>query len=157
LNGGKVVILDSYGIGIDLPATWEGRIFILPPDPDLRHLPIVHAGNFSLPTDQSSYGTEAILQMGGHGAFLALVEYGPNMLGRGDFARSSLPLPIAGKQLRPSAIHMTRSDLVGYQGLFNQSGRPFSLQLVLGTKGDFTTSLAEANEVLLSLTVSEAG
>jgi hypothetical protein len=48
------MLLKGHGIGLDLPARWDGRIFQL-----ANTGPTLHAGNFVLPVDINGFGTVA--------------------------------------------------------------------------------------------------
>ena len=118
------MILSGYGISLDLPEGWEGRIFKLNPGPGESVFPNVHAANFPLPTDQSNYGTGASLQMNGHGAFFALVEYDPALLGRDDFAVTTPLLPVDQTQLLNAQALSVTAGLVGYRSSFSRAEPP---------------------------------
>ncbi len=153
---GAETIISSYGIGLDLPPGWEGRIFRYEPEADALVFPIVHAGSFSFPPDENSLGDGAIRRMHGRGAFFALVEYEPGMAGDAGFSRVGLPLPIAEPHLRPEALNAPSRGLLGFQSLFQLTGRPFAIQLAIGAGGDVEGDLSAVNAVLGSLTVDRS-
>jgi hypothetical protein len=148
-------MLAAFGISIDLPEKWEGKIFMYEPEPDFLVFPIVHAGNFSLPNDENTFGTLSMLKIRGRGAFLALVEQDPALAARPDFAAERLRLPIAMEDLDPARLPRRQPNLLGYQALFHSEGRPFVLQLMIGSREDTEANLASTNEVLSSLAMEK--
>jgi hypothetical protein len=64
------MLLNGYGVTIDLPTRWDGRIFQLPDTG-----PTVHAGNFAVSQDNDGFGSMATDAMRPGNIFLAVVEY----------------------------------------------------------------------------------
>ncbi len=151
------MIISSYGISIDLPQGWEGRIFVNPPQDDgSLCFPRLHAGNFPIPLDGTGFAFEAIREMGKEDVLLALVEYSPRRADKPAFASKTLS-PIQASQLQSNAFHGPRPDYVSaVQVTFTLSGRPFCLYVVGSTVGDLETRLQELNAALVTLRISRA-
>jgi hypothetical protein len=124
--------LSAYGITIELPRGWDGRIYRRPgADPTL------HAANFPLPGDDADFGSGALAHLPQHGVFFALKEYraGPHLRpGVGLYASRSISLPLRPSDFNPRALQVGRPRQVGYQHFFTAAGeRPFCLYAVLST------------------------
>jgi hypothetical protein len=124
--------LAAYGIEIELPRGWDGRIYRRPgADATL------HAANFPLPHDDADFGSGALAHLPGHGAFLALKEYraGPHLKpGVGLYASRSVSLPLNASDFNPRALQVGRPRQAGFQHFFTASGdRPFCLYAVIAT------------------------
>src|SRR5206468_10250400 len=89
-DGGRAAMrLSNYGITVDLPATWEGRIYRRP-----QGFPILQAATFPLPLEDGDFGSGAVASMGSSDTFAALLEYDPELSFTGIFGPSCLPLPL---------------------------------------------------------------
>jgi hypothetical protein len=124
--------LEAYGIAIELPRGWDGRIYRRPgADPTL------HAANFALPSDDADFGSGALAHMPEHGAFFALKEYAawPHLRpGVGLYASRSIALPLNESDFNPRALQVGRLRQAGYQHFFTAPGeRPFCLYAVVST------------------------
>jgi hypothetical protein len=127
-----VARLAAYGIAIELPRGWDGRIYRRPgADPTL------HAANFPLPRDDADFGSGALAHMPERGAFFALKEYraGPHLRpGVGLYASRWLSLPLNESDFNPRALQVGRPRQAGYQHFFTARGeRPFCLYAVVST------------------------
>jgi hypothetical protein len=124
--------LAAYGIAIDLPRGWDGRIYRRPgADATL------HAANFALAADDADFGSGVLAHMPEGGAFLALKEYraGPNLQpGVGLYASHSISLPLKDSDFNPRALQVGRPRQAGFQHFFTAAGeRPFCLYAVVAT------------------------
>jgi hypothetical protein len=138
----------GYGIQIDLPRGWEGKIYRRPEGD-----PTVHAGNFPLPAQDGDFGSAAVSGMPANGLFIALTEYRHEDAARQLFAATGLPLPIAPSDLDSHALQRTLPGQSGVQRFFTQSGRPFCLYLVVGSSPTRDKLVEEANRVLRTLSI----
>lgn len=122
--------LAAYGIELELPRGWYGRIYRR-----RGAAPTLHAGNFELPADDADFGSGALGRMPGGGMFIALKEYqtGPELRpGRGLYAPHSIPLPLQTRYFNPHALQVGRPGQAGYQHFFTAAGkRTFCLYAVL--------------------------
>ena len=140
--------LTGYGISVDLPSGWEGRIYKRPEGD-----PTLHAGNFPLPVEDGDFGSGALTAMGDGGAFLVVTEYDHALAARGLFAPvAPAPLP-ATSELNAWALMRIRKGQFGIQRFMTIAGRPFCMYLVVGSVPSPSRLLAEANHVLRSLSI----
>lgn len=143
--------LDGYGIQVDVPEGWEGRIF--------RHEggePSLHVANFALPVEDGDFGATSIASMRAGGVFLALTEFGIELAGRGLFDQPGPPRRLRAADLSPAALQRTIPGLAGVQRFFTASGRAFCLYLVVGaaSKLDAAPLVAEAVHVLRTVDIA---
>jgi hypothetical protein len=124
------VRLAAYGISLELPRGWDGRIYRRPGASST-----LHAANFQLPPDDADFGSGATGRMPPGGIFLVLKEYaaGPRLRpGVGLYASHSLPLPLKRSYFQPRALQVQRPGQAGFQHFFTAAGRrPFCLYAVL--------------------------
>jgi hypothetical protein len=122
--------LAAYGISLELPRGWNGRIYRRP-----GASPTVHAANYRLPAHDADFGSGATAHMPLGGIFLALKEYaaGPHLRpGTGLYASHSLPLPLQRRYFHPRALQVGRPGQAGFQHFFTAAGRrPFCLYAVI--------------------------
>lgn len=144
--------LSGYGITVDLPPGWEGRIYKRPEGD-----PTLHAANFPLPLEDGDFGSRALAAMGNGGAFLVVTEYEPALAGQGLFSPPApSPLP-ATSELDPWALLRVRRGQFGIQRFMTIGGRPFCVYLVVGTLPSPSGLLADVNVVLRTLSIVPAG
>lgn len=144
--------LSGYGVKVDLPSGWEGRIYKRPEGD-----PTLHAGNFALPVEDGDFGSRALAAMGSGGAFLVVTEYERSLAGLGLFSpEAPAPLP-ATSELDAWALLRVRRGQYGIQRFMTIGGRPFCVYLVVGTVPSPSRLLAEANVVLRTLSIVPAG
>src|SRR5207247_10659109 len=114
--------LSNYGITVDLPATWEGRIYRRP-----QGFPILQAATFPLPLEDGDFGSGAVASMGSSDTFAALLEYDPELAFTGIFGPSGLPLPLRAGDASPKALQRLLPKRTAIQRFFTESGRAFCL------------------------------
>jgi hypothetical protein len=140
--------LTGYGMSVDLPSGWEGRIYKRPEGD-----PTLHAGNFPLPVEDGDFGSRALAAMGDEGAFLVVTEYDHALAARGLFAQAApAPLP-ATSELNAWALMRIRKGQFGIQRFMTIGGRPFCVYVVVGSSPSPSRLLGEANNVLRSLSI----
>jgi hypothetical protein len=140
--------LSAYGIDIDLPPGWEGRLY-----QRLGGFPILHASNFALPPEDGDFGSRAVSTMDGRGVFVGLVEYDSVLAGSGLFTASGLPLPLRGSEASPKALQRMLPARGGIQRFLTQSGRAFCLYVVVPTGVSRDRLVQEVNRVLSTLNI----
>jgi hypothetical protein len=137
--------LSRYGLQVDLPAGWDGRI----------GRGAIHAANFPLPNESSRWLQSASTRLGGNDVLVLLFErdHGP-----GD----SPPEPPAPElegplRIEPSdfspAYEVVDDDHGHGRRLFSMSGRDFVLFVETGALSPAPDLLAETNRLLTSLRV----
>jgi hypothetical protein len=146
------VKISGYGITVELPATWEGRIYKRP-----EGFPILHAGTFALPAEDGDFGSGAVASMGSSDAFAALLEYDPTLAYTGIFAPNGFPLPLRGSDASPKAMQRIVRGRTAVQRFFTESGRAFCLYAVFPAGARLVSLVAHANRILQTITIDPPG
>lgn len=132
--------LHAYGIEIDLPRGWDGRIFRRDgADATL------HAANFPLPAADGDFGSGATGRMPHGGALLVIKEYraGTKLVpGTGLFAARSIPLPLHPRHFHTRTLQVGRPGQAGFQHFFTAAGRPFCIYAVVKGPSSGAASIA---------------
>lgn len=156
--------LRAHGIGVDLPAAWEGAISVeqssgVGPfgvgDPPAT-LPVAHFATFPLPATRGDFGGSVVAGMSGDDAFVALLEYGAEHAGTGLFARRGLPRRLDPRRFSPSGLHRRIRGHVGQQTFFTEGGRAFCLYVVLGSDADRHLLTRRVEQVLATVEIEAA-
>jgi hypothetical protein len=178
--------ISGYGITATLPPAWEGRITKLAPvvptaavsqaaqaaqaaQADLAHtavptagataevtMPFLHLANFPLPPRRGAFGTGAVEVMTGTDVLIVLFEYSAASVGTALFAPPRMPRVLHPGAFSPHALQRILPGQGGYQAFFTESGRAFSLYVVLGSLGRAATTLPAVNQVLDGLRIDPA-
>ena len=144
--------ISGYGITVDLPTGWEGRIYKRPEGD-----PTLHAGNFPLPVEDGDFGSGALATMDSDGAFFVVTEYDRALAAQGLFAPQAPAVLPAAPELDPMALLRTRPGQSGLQRFITIGGRPFCVYVVVGSAPSAGELLRQANDVLRTLTIVPAG
>ncbi|MBM9468706.1 hypothetical protein [Nakamurella leprariae] len=149
-----VTPLSGYGLGVQLPAGWEGRISRRPVPttsftPQTRAdtgpgnagadgwlgeqmLPVLHAANFPLPAVRGDYGSSAVERMGRQHIFIGLLEFGAECLGSALYAPLGVPR-VSLADFHPNALQRRLPGQSGCQMFFTAADRPCCLYVVIGS------------------------
>jgi hypothetical protein len=138
------VRIARYRVSITVPDRWDGRIYERP-----GGLPILHAANFRLPTNDDDFGTKATLRMGSQGIFIVLLESGT----RTGFKHARLPI-----QIRRSDFLLQFKGVPPSHGFarrrFTTHNRGFSLWVQFGRRKPTDVMLRRANTVIGTLLIT---
>lgn len=147
--------IDGYGIGIDVPTGWEGRIYKRPDDPadPGTRFPVLQLGNFPLPVEDGDFGSGAVSSMGAGGVFAVLMEFGPDYVARESFPVISLPLAPSAAEFDPASLQVTIPGQAGVQRFLTVNGRAFCLYVVVGSLMNVGNLARQVLQVLSSLSV----
>lgn len=146
--------LRAHGITAPLPGGFEGRIFVRATVGQEVTYPVAHFATFALPIDVGDFGGGAVDRMGVDDVFVVLFEYGPESLGRALFARQGMPRALLPADFRPYVLRRGLGGQSGTQWFFTQSGRPFTLYVVLGSHARRHVLVPRVNGLLASVSVS---
>lgn len=176
--------LTAHGIAADLPRGWEGAITAqraIPASDEERRTgaprrrtgiagepgeietatapsvaapPAVHLANFALPPERGDFGSGAVEEMLPSGAFVALVEYGPECVGTPLFERvEDLPRRLEPAVFDPSGLQRQLPGQLGHQRFFTYRDRAFCLYVVLGSRGRAPDLVRDVNRVLAAIEI----
>ena len=164
--------LAGHGIAVGLPARWEGRLYRRTVgEPAARSSaaqpaatgwpgevshPVLHLANFALPASRGDYGTGAVELMGPDHLFIALLEFGPDLLGTALYAPRGVPRVSPG-QFNPNGMQRRVAGQAGLQHFFTEADRPFCLYVVIGSHRQAVRLAKHANEVLERIEVHHGG
>jgi hypothetical protein len=149
--------LRAHGIEAPLPNGFEGRIFIRAATGDEVTFPVAHFATFALPQEVGDFGGGAVNLMGTSDIFAALFEYGPESLGKLLFARQGMPRSLSADDFRPYVLRRGLGGQSGTQWFFTETGRPFSLYVVLGSHAQRNALVPKVNSLIGSLAVGPTG
>jgi hypothetical protein len=162
-----VTQLGAHGIGVTLPAGWEGRVFRRPaagelsaatadgvpaPPGETTHA-VMHVATIALPAGTGDFASGAVDRLGHEDALIVLFEYGSESVGQPLFAAPGIPKNLRADQFSPGVLQRTLRGQAGAQLFFNDSGRAFCLYVVLGSYANRRKLVPAVNEVLDTLTV----
>ena len=139
--------LSRYGISVELPDGWEGRIYRR--DEGDRTL---HAANFPLPSEDGHFGPTARPSLGAPGVFIALTEYGRDAAGTALFAARGVPR-LRGVVPDPRGLLRTLPGQAGVQRFFTAAGRAFCVYVVVGKRPSPERLVGRADAVLRTLLI----
>jgi hypothetical protein len=147
--------LDGLGLSVDLPQAWEGRIMVLTSEDGTRY-PNLHAGNFGLVPEGSTFGQFSIERMDPQKALVVVVEYGPGSVGTPLFNSGRWPPTLAAGDLNPANFAGPRPPgLAANQNFVTVNGRAFCFYAVVGLDQGVAPRLEEVNAVLRSIAVAK--
>jgi hypothetical protein len=143
--------LTEYGVSVDLPSGWDGRIYTRDVGGQARAA--VHAGTFPLPAQRGDFGAGAVETMGGGDVFVVLLEYDPAQTGQPLFQSQSQPSAFSTAAYSPNMLQRAIAGQAGAQAFFAAGGRAFCLYVVLGSFGNREKLAAVANEVISAIRI----
>lgn len=138
--------LNGYGVTVDLPAGWDGRIYTRDVGGAARAA--VHAATFPLPAQRGDFGAGAVEMMGGGDVFVVLLEYDPAQTGQPLFQAQSQPAAFSPGAYSPNVLQRAIAGQAGAQAFFAAGARAFCLYVVLGRYRNRDELAAVANEVI---------
>ena len=136
--------LAAEGLAVDLPAGWEGEIYVRPPGPTGAQVgpaaarsgharPVLQLADFALPRVRGDFGGGAVELMGPRNIFVSLFEHGPESVGMPLFETHGPPWPVSSSAFGPNRLQRPLPGQGGGQWFFHQHGRAFCLYVVLGS------------------------
>jgi hypothetical protein len=149
------VTIEAHGIAAELPHGWSGRIFRLDGGGTT-----LHAGTFTLPLDDSSFGDASTAAIPVGGSFFALTEYLPGAglePGAGLFAPRRFPRPLDPASFSSRKLAHGRPGQLATQHFFSAARRPLCLYVVIAaapSRAGRRAQLDDLNRVLASVRVA---
>jgi len=163
IGGVGVNRLAAHGVSLEVPAGWEAELSTQQDpaalDPDLQlgaksQLVVVHAANFSLPTERGDYGRGAVEAMDANSIFVTLIEFPAASVDRQLFAAAGLPTRLRPADFAADQVQRSLPGQAGVQRFFHVGAgvkrRPFCLYAVLGAYSKRAMLVAELNRLLSS-------
>lgn len=176
--------LNGHGIALRMPRGFEGHIFrraeappeaagrarvaapptgtlaapalpSLPSVPPAPTYPVLHAGNFPLPSGMGDFGSGAVEVMTTGDVLVVLFEYDAASVGTPLFAVGGIPT-LRPTDFRPDTLQRPINGQVGVQRFFSEAGRAFCLYVVLGGEADRAHLVALVNQALRDLVIDPA-
>ena len=154
--------LSSQGIDVDVPQGWDGEIYRRPGGFETQGAavgeetkPVLHIGNFPLPTQRGDYGSGAVEIMKADEILIVLFEFGQDSVRTALFRSGGIPVVSA----NDFATHTMQRPLPGQSGaqfFFNAAGRAFCLYVVLGSHARRRELVPEVNAVLGTLDLASS-
>jgi hypothetical protein len=149
-----VAVLRAHGIEAPLPPGFEGRIVVRPAVGREVPYPVANFSTFALPVDVGDFGSGAVSMMGPSDIFTTLFEYGPESLGQPLFARQGMPRSLAATDFRPYVLRRGLNGQSGSQWFFTESGRPFTLYVVLGSHIQRSLLVPRVNDLIGAVAIA---
>jgi hypothetical protein len=146
--------LTGEGLSVDVHPGWDARIFRRRAQgPETTHA-VLHLANFALPSDAADYGDGAVQVMGSTHVLICLVEFHPSSTGAALFASVGFPLPLSPADVNATTLQRAVGGQGGIQRFFSQTGRAWSLYVVLGGINRRDQLVALVNSVASTIEVS---
>jgi len=146
----------AHGIRAGLPVGFEGRIFTRQGSGIEVANPVAQFATFALPAEVGDFGGGAVNLMGDRDVFVVLFEYGRDSVGTRLFAHPGLPRVLTTDHFQPHVLRRGLTGQSGTQWFFTDSGRPFTLYVVLGSHARRSALVPRVNQLLAGLTVDPA-
>lgn len=128
--------------GVTGPDGWTGELT----------RPILHMGNFRLPSERGDFGSGAVDIMGPHNLFIAVLEYGPESVGTELFAPQGIAR-VGPTDFNPNCLQRRLPGQAGYQRFCTVSERAFCVYIVLGSGSNAKKLSTAASAVLATVEV----
>jgi hypothetical protein len=118
--------------------------------------PNLHAGNFGLTPEGSTFGQLSVQRMDPEKAMLVMVEFGPGSVGTPLFNSGRWPPIVAARDLNPANFPGPRPPgLAANQNFVTISGRAFCVYVVMGFADGTAPRIDEVNAVLRTIAVGK--
>ncbi|HET6793465.1 MAG TPA: hypothetical protein VFH45_03425 [Acidimicrobiales bacterium] len=147
--------ISAYGITVDVPAGWDGRIYRREADVGETTHAALHVASFPLPGRRGDFGSGAVEAMTADDVLLVLLEYHPDSAGAPLF-QSSVPVSLDPAAFSGSSLQRPLAGQGGMQRFCTASGRAFCLYAVLGNLAARGRLVPRLDGVLATLSVAPA-
>jgi hypothetical protein len=148
-------MLNAYGLAVAPPRGWDVRIIRRAQGArGERSRPVLHACTRPLPEDRGDYGSGVVELLGPADVFVALLEFGPESVGKPLFARQGVPRPLPISSFSPNRLQRTLPNQSGLQLFFSDNSRAFCLYVVLGNHSRRLDLVPRADQLVDSLSVA---
>lgn len=164
--------LAAYGVTVDAPPGWDGRItrravdeptlavrtFATASRRDLRESThaVVHLANFALPETRGDFGSGAVEIMAASHVLAVLLEYHPDAARTTMFATRGAPERLDLGAFSGNGLQHALPGQGGAQWFFQESGRAWCLYVVLGNLGGRATLVPMVESALARVRIEAA-
>jgi hypothetical protein len=160
--------MDAYGISVDVPGGWDGRIFRRQQHGDMRAsaevpgpaapqgevtLPVVQVATVPLPADIADYGSDVVGDLGATDALIVLKEFDAGSVTQALFALEGLPRSLDPDAFSQGTLQRSIEGQAGVQVFFHESNRAFCIYVVVGSYLQRSKVVPAINRVLASISL----
>ena len=159
--------LAAHGIGVTLPAGWEGRVFKRPLAGEVGAAAadgapaaagettnaVVHVATIPLPAGTGDFASGAVEDLGRDDVLIVLFEYDAGSATQPLFAAQGLPTSLDPDDFNPNVLQRTIRGQAGVQKFFHDQDRAFCLYVVLGAFAGRQQLVPRVNQVLATMTI----
>ncbi len=158
-----MALISAHGLSITVPKGWHGVIYRRQQEgPRLRDRvgstgttnSVLQVANFPVPPESGDYGTEAHARMGTGGVVLTLLEFDFEAAQTEMFADRGVPRSVNSNRFDPSVMPQPVPPRTGFQWFGHESGRAFTMLVVLGSHRLRHLLAKELNNPLATLQIS---
>lgn len=142
----------SHGFTISAPPSWDVRVYRRAATIGEQTFPVMHAGNFALPSQRGDYGSGAVELMGPSHVLVVLFEHDREAVNTTLFQRRGMPFARA-EDFSPRALQRTLRGQSGVQYFFHEANRAFCLYIVLGSHARRRRLVDAANQLVASVAI----
>jgi hypothetical protein len=147
------VALTAHGIAANLPAGFEGRIFVRPSVGAEISRPVAQFATFAIPEGIGDFGGNTDTNLGPADIFAVLFEYGPESVGTALFSVQGIPSGLTTKDFLPYVNRPGVGGSLGIQRFFTVSGRPFMFYARLGSLQQQVALVQKVNQLLANVNI----
>lgn len=144
--------VSRHGISLDTPPGWDVRLYRRAPAPGQTTYPVLHTGNFGLPSLRGDFGSGAVERMGPANVLVVLFEHAQSAAGTPLFASRVRPRPMA-SDFHPRRLQRIIEGQSGAEYFYTEAGRAFCLYVVLGSHARRASLAAEAATIVAGLRI----
>lgn len=145
--------LTAHGIGAQLPAGFEGRIFVRASVGGEISRPVAQFATFPIPEGIGDFGGNTDTNLGPSDIFAVLFEYGPESVGTVLFESQGIPTGLTTMDFLPYVMRPGVGGSLGIQRFFTVSGRPFMFYARLGSLQQQAALVQRVNQLLSSIDI----
>jgi len=154
--------LNGSGITVDVPTSWEGRIYAKPEQGpraaahgavESQPNAVVHVASFPLPPGTGDYGGGAVELMTNTDLLVVLLEHGRQSAHTPLFASIGIPR-ITIDDVSTTCLQRLLEGQAGAQKFFTVNDRAFCLYVVFGSYARRGRTIPVVNDILKSLSIT---
>lgn len=148
--------VELMGVSVATPPGWEVRVKRVQPEVEsARSLAVTHAATVPLPAKRGDFGSGVVETLGDDDVFVALLEYGEEVVGSNLFSDSQFPPELEPDHFDTSRLQVNLPGQSGLQRFLTLGDRAFCLYVVLGDHRNRGRLLGRALQLLDSIEITE--